>query len=125
MLNPGAREFYLDWEQDTHSKVAHVRAVAKANLDDPGLVELVEELSFKSADFCRMWARHDVCGLARRYRRFRHREVGELNVIGETYNINSVPGQQLLTLQADPGSPAEHTLALLGSRAGMASYRPL
>ncbi|WP_248965105.1 MmyB family transcriptional regulator [Sphaerisporangium perillae] len=35
LLNPRAREFYLDWELDTRYKVAHLRAAAGTAHDDP------------------------------------------------------------------------------------------
>jgi hypothetical protein len=44
-------------------------------------------------------------------------------VIGEAYNIHGVPGRQLLTLQADPGSPSGRALALPGGKAAMTGPR--
>ncbi|MFC7646346.1 hypothetical protein ACFQX6_41530 [Streptosporangium lutulentum] len=44
-LNPEARVFYRDWERVARSRVAHLRAAAGADLDDPRLIELVGELS--------------------------------------------------------------------------------
>ena len=52
-LEPAAREFYRDWEKVAHSKVAHLRAAAGADLDDPYLTELIGELSDESSEFCR------------------------------------------------------------------------
>ena len=46
-LEPAAREFYRDWEKVARGKVAHLRAAAGADLDDPYLIELVDELSFE------------------------------------------------------------------------------
>jgi transcriptional regulator with XRE-family HTH domain len=118
-LDPAAREFYQDWENSARAKVAHLRAAAGSDLDDPRLTELVDELSFKSPDFCRLWARHDVIGKTREAKRLHHRDVGDLTLSCEVFNINSAPGQQLLIFQAEPGSPSERALALLGSLAVM------
>ena len=65
-LDPAAREFYPDWEQVARVRVAHLRGVAGTDLDHPYLIELVGELSLESADFRRLWARHDVSGIVRR-----------------------------------------------------------
>jgi transcriptional regulator with XRE-family HTH domain len=113
LLNPAAHEFYLDWEQDTHSKVAHLRAAAGAGHDDPLLLELVEELSLGSEDFRRMWARHDVRGRTRAPVRFHHPHVGDVITTMEVLSIDSVPGQKLIVFQPEPGSPSEDALALL------------
>jgi transcriptional regulator with XRE-family HTH domain len=115
-LNPEARRFYPDWEKAASGKVAHLRAVARADLDDPDLTELVGELSLKSADFRRLWARHDVHINSNEAKRFRHRDVGDLTLTYETFNVG---GNQLFVFQAEPGSPSEHALALLGSFAAL------
>jgi hypothetical protein len=41
--------------------------------------------------------------------------VGELTLDYECLTLNSAPGQQLVVYQAEPGSPSEHALSLLGS----------
>jgi hypothetical protein len=41
--------------------------------------------------------------------------VGELTLHYESFTVNSAPGQQLVVYQADPGSPSEEALSLLGS----------
>jgi transcriptional regulator with XRE-family HTH domain len=122
-LDPAAREFYRDWEHLTSCWVAHLRAAVGADLDDPYLAEMVDELSFKSADFRRLWSRHDISGITRQVKHFHlhHREVGDLTLTCEVFNVTSAPGQQLVTVYAEPGSPSEHALTRLGSLADMVS----
>jgi transcriptional regulator with XRE-family HTH domain len=116
-LDPTAREFYRDWEQEAWSKVAHLRAVTGADCDDPLMMELIEELSLGSEDFRRMWARHDVRVRAHEFKRFHHREVGDVDLISETFTVNGTHGQQLIVAQAEPGSLSERALTLLRSLA--------
>jgi hypothetical protein len=40
--------------------VAYFRAAVGGDLDDPYVKVLIEELSLKSSDFRRLWAKHDV-----------------------------------------------------------------
>ncbi|GLW07122.1 transcriptional regulator [Microtetraspora sp. NBRC 13810] len=125
-MNPAAREFYLDWERVAEARVAHLRAVAGADLDDPRLTELVGELCRESPDFRRMWARHDVFGMPRETKRLRHPDIGELTLTCELFNVNSSPGQQLITVQAEAGSPSEHAMLTLAEMARAAApARPL
>ncbi|MEO3871157.1 helix-turn-helix transcriptional regulator [Nonomuraea sp. B12E4] len=114
-LDPAARQFYPDWERSARSKVANLRAAMGADLDDPRLTELVGELSVKSPDFRRLWARHDVSSKAREVKRMRHPAVGDLSMTVETFSVNSSPGLQLITLLPQAGSPSEEALRLLGS----------
>ncbi|WP_440071580.1 helix-turn-helix transcriptional regulator [Streptosporangium sp. OZ121] len=120
-LNPDSRRFYRDWEESARSKVAQLRAIAGADLDDPCLTELVGELSLKSTDFRRMWARHEVSGENVATKRFRHHDVGDLTLTYEVFNINGSPGQKLIVFQAEPGSPSAHALDLLSSLAALTS----
>ncbi|WP_033262481.1 helix-turn-helix transcriptional regulator [Amycolatopsis vancoresmycina] len=116
-LDPDARAFYPDWERVAVNTVGGLRAAAGIDPDDPRLIETVGELSVKSADFRRLWARHDIRQKTRETKRFRHRLVGELELSYEALTVNSAPGQQLIVYQAEPGSPSEAALALLGSLA--------
>src|SRR4051794_34156366 len=114
-LDPDAREFYPDWERVAVNTVGGLRAAAGLDPDDPRLIETVGELSVKSAEFRRLWARHDIRQKTHETKRFRHRLVGELVLSYEALTVNSAPGQQLIVYQAEPGSPSEAALALLGS----------
>ncbi|WP_406632745.1 helix-turn-helix transcriptional regulator [Amycolatopsis sp. WGS_07] len=116
-LDPDAREFYPDWEQVAVNTVGGLRSAAGTDLDDPLLIEAVGELSLKSADFRRLWARHDLRQKTHETKRFRHPLVGMLTLHYESMTVNSAPGQQLVVYQADPGSPSESALGLLGSLA--------
>jgi transcriptional regulator with XRE-family HTH domain len=114
-LEPEARRIYADWPTVAAQTVASLRASAGTDLDDPRLTELVGELSLKSADFRRLWARHDVRAKTAGAKRFRHAAVGELELSYETFSVNGAAGQMLVVYHAAPGSPSEQALALLGS----------
>ncbi|MBF6297029.1 helix-turn-helix domain-containing protein [Nocardia amamiensis] len=114
-LDPEARDLYSDWPTIAADTVASLRATAGADLDDPRLTELVGELSLKSEDFRQLWARHDVRVKTAGVKRFRNPMVGELTLSYETFSVNGAPGQMLIAYHAEPGSPSERSLALLGS----------
>lgn len=113
-LDPQARDCYVDWPTIAADTVASLRATAGADLDDPRLTELVGELSLKSEEFRRLWARHDVRVKTAGIKHFRNPFVGELILSYETLTVNGAPGQILIAYHAEPGSPAERALALLG-----------
>ncbi|GII52429.1 hypothetical protein Pth03_08180 [Planotetraspora thailandica] len=94
--------------------MAHLRAMAGADCDDPFLLELVDEFSLASENFRRLWARHDVRIRSHETVHIRHRYVGDLTLHFEAFNVNSAPGQTLVIGQPDPDSPSAHALAELG-----------
>lgn len=112
-LDPDARDFYPDWDRVAVNTVGGLRS--NADPDDQRLVRTVGELSLRSEDFRRLWARHDIRQKAHETKRFRHPQVGELTLTYEALTVNSAPGQQLVVYQAEPGSPSEEALSLLGS----------
>jgi transcriptional regulator with XRE-family HTH domain len=114
-LDPAARDIYPEWETVARETVASLRATAGTDLDDPRLTDLVGELSLKSEDFRRLWARHDVLARTSGVKRFVHPMVGELTLGYETFTVNGALGQMLVVYHAEPGSPSEQALHLLGS----------
>ncbi|MGN9907563.1 helix-turn-helix domain-containing protein [Phytohabitans sp. LJ34] len=114
-LDPGAREFYPDWERAAANTVAGLRAAAGLDHDDPRLIETVGELSLKSEHFRKLWARHDIRQKTHETKRFHHPLVGDLVLSYEALTVNGAPGQQLVVYEAEPGSPSEQALSLLGS----------
>ncbi|WP_149549549.1 helix-turn-helix transcriptional regulator [Streptomyces marokkonensis] len=114
-LDPAAHAFHRDWDRAAASCVAALRRAAGIDPDDPRLIEIVGELSMKSADFRALWARHDVRGKTREAKLFHHPEVGDLELHYEAFTVNSAPGQQVIVYQAEAGSTSADALALLGS----------
>ena len=89
-----ARELLRDWTSVAAETVATLRAHAPAPISTTrALIELVGELSLKSDDFRRLWARHDVREKARGTKRMLHPLVGELTLDYETFADKSAPGR--------------------------------
>jgi transcriptional regulator with XRE-family HTH domain len=123
-FDPAAREFFRDWEQVASARVAHLRAAAGADLDNPELTDLVGELSLKSGDFCRLWVRHAVACVPRSVRRFHHREAGDLDFTYEVFSTKLALDQRLLVFHPEPTGPFRHGLALLSSIASAPPVNP-
>ncbi|MDG6103094.1 transcriptional regulator [Dactylosporangium aurantiacum] len=124
-LEPYARRLYADWPRVAAETVASLRARAGTDLDDPRLTELVGELSLKSDEFRRLWARHDVGVKTAGTKRFAHPMVGELTLSYETFSVNGAPGQELLVYHAASGTPSAQAMALLGSVATEPDLTPV
>ena len=117
-LDPDVKALYRDWDRMTSSTVAGLRAQAGNDPSDPQLAGLVDELSSKSPDFARLWARHDVRpkGAGRSF--LRHPVVGDLDLRYEKLTVGEGgSGQVVVIYHADPGSPSETNLARLSAEA--------
>jgi transcriptional regulator with XRE-family HTH domain len=114
-LDPAAKTFYRSPERAKHRAVADLQQTAASAPEDPRILELVGELSVRSGEFRSLWAREYTRVPPYEVKRMHHSVVGDLELRHEALSIRSAPGQQLIILQAEPGSPSADGLALLGS----------
>ena len=112
-LDPELRKTYHDWEGLAHTAAARLHALAGPDVDDPALAELVGELSVRSAEFRRLWSRHDVQVSAPHVYGLDHPLVGPLELKLERFAIIGTDAQVLVVQHAEPGSPSERALSLL------------
>ncbi|MFG3012007.1 helix-turn-helix transcriptional regulator [Streptomyces cinerochromogenes] len=114
-LDERYRELYADWDEQAQLAVAHLRLIAGRHPDDRALAELVGQLTMKSDEFASRWARHPVRTCTSGLKRLRHPLVGALELSFESLLIPGTSGQRLIAYTAEPGSPSEAALRLLGS----------
>jgi transcriptional regulator with XRE-family HTH domain len=114
-LNPGAHDFWLDWEGIANDTVAILRTEAGRDPYDRALTDLVGELGTRSEAFRVRWASHDVRLHRTGLKHFHHPVVGDLHLSFEAMELAADPGQTLTLLSAEAGSSNDDALRLLGS----------
>jgi transcriptional regulator with XRE-family HTH domain len=120
-LDPELRALYEDaWDHIASGLVAGLRALAGPESRDPRLAELVGELSVRSDEFRRLWARHDVRPRLSGVARLNHPQVGRMELNYEKLAIIGTDDQILVMFHAVPGSEAAQSLALLAHLASSA-----
>jgi hypothetical protein len=114
-LDPAAEQFFVDYDKVAKDAAAMLRLEAGRNPHDKALIELVGELSTRSALFRERWASQDVRFHRSGHKRLRHPVVGQLDLDFEAMELPSAPGLQLNVYTAPAGSPAADALKLLAS----------
>ena len=114
LLEPAARELYVDWDEATDVAVSGLREAAVSDPDDPRLGAMIDELSALSERFRELWARADV-GYRITVIHMRHPVVGDLYLRSNRFNIPHSGGQHMLTYRAEPGSDSAEALDALRS----------
>ena len=84
--------------------------------------DLVEALSFKSDDFRRLWAKHDVLSSVSGSDLYLHPAVGWMRLSFQTFAVGGTDGQTLFATTAAPGSRDAQALARI---ADLARARPV
>jgi transcriptional regulator with XRE-family HTH domain len=95
-----------------HSVVRRLRVALARYPQDPDVVGLVEELHAGSAEFARLWERHDVQAAPMLTKTFRHPVVGEITVDCDSLALDD-RDQHLVLYSAPLGSRDAEALALL------------
>ncbi|WP_280276392.1 helix-turn-helix transcriptional regulator [Nocardia wallacei] len=122
-LDPGAHDFFVDWDAAGNATAALLRAEAGREPRDRALRELIGELSTLSPEFRDLWAAHDVLIRHDGIKRLQHPDVGHLEL---TFRDLELPlsgraVHNLITYTAEPGTASEDRLKLLASWAATPS----
>ena len=112
LLEPAARELYVDWDEAVEDSVRGLREVTVRDLDDPTVRALFDELSTASQRFRELWARADV-GYRTGTIHMRHPRVGEIHLRRKRLSVPHRGGQHLLIYHAEPGSQSARALEKL------------
>ncbi|MFI1563818.1 helix-turn-helix transcriptional regulator [Streptomyces sp. NPDC020490] len=114
-LDERYRALYTDWHDEAQLAVASLRLIAGRHPDDRRLTELVGQLTVQCNEFASRWARHPVRTCTSGVKQLRHPLVGTMDLYFENLVIPGSSGQRLIAYTAEPGSPSEAALRLLGS----------
>lgn len=95
-----------------HHAVLSLRSAVARYPSDPAITGLVEELRAGSAEFARLWERHDVQGAPVLTKTFRHPAVGPITVDCDSLALTD-RDQHLVLYSAPRGSRDAEALALL------------
>jgi transcriptional regulator with XRE-family HTH domain len=102
-----------DWERQALDYIGMMRAAVATDPTHPRATAIVGELSIRSADFRRLWARHDVRAQVSGRKTFRVPGLGDIVLDWDTYPLPGSPGPVMLVWTAEPGTPDADRLRLL------------
>ena len=112
-LDPVARERLADWEPLAVAVTSMLRRWVGLHPEDALLTALVEDL-LVDGDFAFWWAQYAISCPPLGDQRLRHPSVGELVLDCQTFYPADEAEQCITVYTAQPGSPAELSLAALG-----------
>lgn len=101
------------WEAMALDYIGIFRAAIGYDPDDPRSVKIVGELSLRSSDFRRLWARNDVRDNVHGSKTIRHPRIGDIDVEWDAYPLRGMPGPMMIVFVPQPGH--ENRLDLLSA----------
>ncbi|WP_430791453.1 helix-turn-helix transcriptional regulator [Actinoplanes sp. G11-F43] len=104
-----------DWERQALEYIGMMRAAVATDPTHPRATAIVGELSIRSADFRRLWSRHDVRESVSGTKTFRVPGVGDILLTWDTYPLPGSPGPVMLVYTAAENTPDADRLQLLAT----------
>ena len=95
ITEPSARRKFPQYEQEVRYLVARLRAAYARHVGDPDWEEDIRRLSGLSAEFSRLWARHEVADPEPRIRTFIHPQAGPVTFTVTELEIPVLPETRL------------------------------
>lgn len=120
LFSDESRLHCADWETTALEYIGMLRAAVAADPGHPRAVAVVGELSIRSPEFRRLWARHDVRESVHGEKVIHHPRLGDIAMEWDAYPLPGNPGPVMLVFTPRPG-PADDQLRLLGT---LAETRP-
>jgi len=114
-LDPRSKSLYPDWDRAADDTVALLRAEAGRDPHDRNLSDLVGELSTRSEDFRVRWAAHNVRFHQTGAKRFHPSRGRRPEPHVRDARAHGKPRPEPPAYSAEPGSPSQDALSLLGS----------
>ncbi len=114
-LDDAAQVWYADLEQIQRNRVGALRTTAGTLPGDPRLTEVIGELSIRSAEFRKLWARHEIHATVAGTKSFLHPDVGELELRYHLFGVSANVRQQVIIYHPAPGSRHAQSLTLLSA----------
>ncbi|WP_435642944.1 helix-turn-helix domain-containing protein [Streptomyces sp. H49] len=114
-LDDRTRALYPRWQEEAQLAVASLRLVAGRHPQDKRLAELVGELTVRSEEFARRWAKHPVRTCVAGTKELDHPLVGFLELSFQSLLVPGPSDQRVIAYTARVGSGSEAGLRLLAA----------
>ena len=114
-LDDRARDFFRDYDRAARNVVAHLRAAAGRDPFEPGLVNLIGQLSTQSMLFRELWGGHEVVQFRSGSKRYHHPLVGDIDFTYETLVMPMHAGLTLMVYTVARSSRTDEAMKLLAS----------
>ncbi|GIJ45245.1 transcriptional regulator [Virgisporangium aliadipatigenens] len=111
--DPETRARCPEFESTALDYIGMLRKAVGQDPTHPRALAVVGELSIRSAEFRRLWARHDVTETTHGTKLFAHPRVGMITLDWDAYPLPGARGPVLVAYTAEPGTPDADKLRLL------------
>nr|WP_269809819.1 helix-turn-helix transcriptional regulator [Kineosporia rhizophila] len=118
-LDPGAREFQLDWTRIAQEHVGNLRANLARHPDDPRLKSLVGDLRRKSADFATWWDDHTVQERTNGTKRVLHPTAGVMTLRYDVLAVQDGSEQRLSAITPADAQSEEALRSMISQHSGL------
>lgn len=108
-MDPVRREMFPDWGRSSRILTAKFRADSARHIGDPSFEELVDTLRNSSAEFCKLWRKHEVAHVGSGRKTIHHPVVGTMLFEHAVFHPQETPEQRMILYSPfqDEDTPAK------------------
>jgi len=111
--DPYFRQLYTDWDHNARSLIGRFRSSCGKFIDDPWLVQFIEDLKAESWVFGEWWPLHDIVDDSGVYKELRHSQCGILNFESSSFDVPDNSGLRVFVHVPAPGTETGERMRVL------------
>jgi transcriptional regulator with XRE-family HTH domain len=94
--NPDYKKLFIDWEFHAQGMLARFRSTIGQYIEDPWLINFIEDLKAESEQFSLWWSKHEIRGNSEINKKLNHPIAGKMEFEFSSFDVSDNPSLKLI-----------------------------
>ena len=108
------KQLFVDWDLHAKGLLGRFRSTCGQYIEDPWLVQFIDDLKMQSTEFCLWWPLHEIESNSEKYKQLNHPAAGLLDFEVSNFDVSDNSGLKMIvhTPLSGTGTAAKMKLLL-------------